>query len=140
MESRCDPSRLDGILTGLVGVRDRATTALLAVIAELLVDEPAPQLRCRDELAERDVAQGALPKATAGWLVEVVESEIVAVTPRLEGVAQGDAVAVALDAIQSTALPAGVTHPAGADSGTRIAERPVTLGGWQQTWSSLGRI
>jgi hypothetical protein len=29
-------------------------TALLAVIAELLVDDPAPQLRCRRELAERD--------------------------------------------------------------------------------------
>jgi hypothetical protein len=29
-------------------------TALLAVIAELLVDDPAPQLRCRREVAERD--------------------------------------------------------------------------------------
>ena len=28
-------------------------TALLAVIAELLVDDPAPQLRCRREVAER---------------------------------------------------------------------------------------
>ena len=46
---RCDTSRLDGILTGLIGVRDRETTALLAVIAELLVDDPAPQLRCRRE-------------------------------------------------------------------------------------------
>jgi hypothetical protein len=50
---RCDPSRLDRILTGLIDVRDRATTALVAVIAELLVDDPAPQLRCRHELAER---------------------------------------------------------------------------------------
>jgi hypothetical protein len=51
--SQCDPSRLDGILTGLIAVRDRETTALLAVIAELLVDDPAAQLRCRRELAER---------------------------------------------------------------------------------------
>ena len=50
---RCVTSRLDGILTGLIGVRTRETTALLAVIAELLVDDPAPQLRCRHELAER---------------------------------------------------------------------------------------
>lgn len=48
-----DDTYLDNILTGLFGVRDRETTALLAVIAELLVDDPAPQLRCRQELAER---------------------------------------------------------------------------------------
>jgi hypothetical protein len=51
---RCDTSHLDGVLTGLIGVRNRDTTALLAVIAELLVDDPAPRLRCRHELAERD--------------------------------------------------------------------------------------
>jgi len=50
---RCDTNYLDRVLTGLIGVRNRETTALLAVIAELLVDDPAPQLRCRDELAER---------------------------------------------------------------------------------------
>jgi hypothetical protein len=48
-----DTSHLDGFLTGLIGARDRETTALLAVIAELLVDDPAPQLRCRREVAER---------------------------------------------------------------------------------------
>jgi len=51
---RCDTNHLDRILTSLIGVRNRETTALLAVIAELLVDDPAPQLRCRRELAERD--------------------------------------------------------------------------------------
>ena len=51
---RCDTSHLDGVLTGLIGVRNREMTALLAVIAELLVDDPAAQLRCRRELAERD--------------------------------------------------------------------------------------
>jgi hypothetical protein len=50
---RFGASHLDRVLTGLIGVRNRETTALLAVIAELLVDDPAPQLRCRHELAER---------------------------------------------------------------------------------------
>jgi hypothetical protein len=50
---RCDTDLLDRVLNGLIGVRNRETTALLAVIAELLVDDPAPQLRCRHELAER---------------------------------------------------------------------------------------
>ena len=51
---RCDTNHLDRVLTSLIGVRNRETTALLVVIAELLVDDPAPQLRCRRELAERD--------------------------------------------------------------------------------------
>jgi hypothetical protein len=50
---RCDPDLLDRILTDLIGVRHRETTALLAAIAELLVHEPAAQLRCRREVAER---------------------------------------------------------------------------------------
>jgi hypothetical protein len=50
---RCNTSHLDEVLTGLIGVRNRETTALLAVMAELLVDDPSPQLRCRCELAER---------------------------------------------------------------------------------------
>jgi hypothetical protein len=50
---RCDTSHLDGVLTGLIGVRNQETTALLAVITELLVDDPEAQLRCRHELAER---------------------------------------------------------------------------------------
>ena len=44
-----DTNHLDRVLTGLIDVRNRETTALLAVIAELLVDDPAPQLRCRRE-------------------------------------------------------------------------------------------
>ena len=50
---RSDTDLLDRVLTGLIDVRNREVTALLAVIAELLVDDPAPQLRCRRELAER---------------------------------------------------------------------------------------
>jgi hypothetical protein len=50
-----DENHLDRVLTGLIGVRNREATALLAVVAELLVDDPAPQLRCRRALAERNV-------------------------------------------------------------------------------------
>jgi hypothetical protein len=50
---RRDTNYLDRVLTGLIDVRNRETTALLAVVAELLVDDSAPQLRCRHELAER---------------------------------------------------------------------------------------
>jgi hypothetical protein len=50
---RCDTNYLDRVLDSLIGVRNREITALLAVIAELLLDDPAPQLRCRHELAER---------------------------------------------------------------------------------------
>lgn len=49
-----ETNRLHNILTNLIGVRDRETTALLAVVAELLIDDPTSQSRCRDELAERD--------------------------------------------------------------------------------------
>ncbi|OBC03479.1 hypothetical protein A5784_14830 [Mycobacterium sp. 852013-50091_SCH5140682] len=49
-----DAGRLNNILTHLIGDRNRETTALLAVLAELLDDEPAAQLRCREELAGRD--------------------------------------------------------------------------------------
>ncbi|AGB21296.1 hypothetical protein Mycsm_00866 [Mycobacterium sp. JS623] len=51
--ARPDPDLLERVLTGLIGVRNRETTALLAVVTELLVEEPATQLRCRLELAER---------------------------------------------------------------------------------------
>jgi hypothetical protein len=46
-------ANLDEILTGLIGVPNRERTALVAVIAELLVDEPALRLRCRQALADR---------------------------------------------------------------------------------------
>jgi hypothetical protein len=48
-----DADRLDQVLTDLIATRNPETTALLAVIAELLVDDPEPQLRCRREVADR---------------------------------------------------------------------------------------
>ena len=50
---RRDTGDLDRVLTGLIGVKDRQTAGLLAVIAELLVDDPAQQSQCRHEVAER---------------------------------------------------------------------------------------
>lgn len=50
---RRDKSLVDRVLTGLIGARNRETTALLAVIGELLIDDPAQQLRCRREVADR---------------------------------------------------------------------------------------
>jgi hypothetical protein len=48
-----DANYLDKILTSLINTPNRETTAVLAVIAELQVDDPEPQLRCRCEVAER---------------------------------------------------------------------------------------
>jgi hypothetical protein len=48
-----DSVNLDRVLTGLFAAHNRETTALLAVMAELLVNDPAQQLRCREELAKR---------------------------------------------------------------------------------------
>lgn len=48
-----DENYLDNVLSGLIDVQSRETTALLAVVAELLVGDPDPQRRCREELARR---------------------------------------------------------------------------------------
>lgn len=45
--------RFDGVITGLAGLRVPENTVLLAVLAELLVDDELPQ-RCRQEVARRD--------------------------------------------------------------------------------------
>ncbi|WP_264010255.1 hypothetical protein [Mycolicibacterium flavescens] len=47
-------SRSDNCVSWLLRTRTHETTALLAVAAELLVDEPSLQQRCRRELAARD--------------------------------------------------------------------------------------
>lgn len=64
-----DETYVDEILTAVIGVRSRETTALLAVLAELLVDEPAAQLRCRQELADRD---DPLPQ----WIAALPQIEV----------------------------------------------------------------
>jgi hypothetical protein len=79
-----------------------------------------------------------LPKASACWLGEIVECEIVAITPSPECASQRGPVAAALDPIQPTAFAARVAHPARADSRPGVAERPVALGGWESARSSGG--
>ncbi len=49
-----DEDRLDSLLRLLSEARNRETTALLSVMAELLIDDPAAQLLCRREVAERN--------------------------------------------------------------------------------------
>ena len=44
---------LDQVLTGLIDTPTRETAALLAVIAEMLVDDPGRRSRCRGAVAER---------------------------------------------------------------------------------------
>ncbi len=66
---RRDPLPLDRTLNALIGVRNRETTAVLAVIAELLVDEPELQLRCREELSER---REHLPR----WIAELPRIDV----------------------------------------------------------------
>ncbi len=51
--SRPDDEKLHRLLTGLMSARNRPVTALLAVIAELLVDDPDLQFECRAEVAQR---------------------------------------------------------------------------------------
>jgi hypothetical protein len=64
-----DTNHLDRVLTNVIGVRNRETTALLAVAAELLVNDPAAQLRCRRALAERD---DNLPR----WITALPQAEV----------------------------------------------------------------
>ncbi len=64
-----DGDYLDRILTGLIDTRSRETTALLAVIGELLVDDPEPRRQCRREVAERG---GHLPR----WIGALSQVEI----------------------------------------------------------------
>lgn len=63
----------DGILerfvAGLIDARTRETTALLAVFAELLVDDPALQRRCREAVAESD---DPLPQ----WITTLPQIEV----------------------------------------------------------------
>jgi hypothetical protein len=47
------PDRLDDLVTDFIGVQIRETTALLAVLGELLVDDEGMQRRCRQEVALR---------------------------------------------------------------------------------------
>lgn len=63
------PLDFDRFLTGLIGERNRSTSALLAVFAALLVEDPERQLRCEQELAQRD---DHLPR----WITALPEIDV----------------------------------------------------------------
>ena len=69
---------LDNVLSGLIDVPSRETTVLLAVMAELLVEDPDAQQRCREELARRGEHLprwiAALPQARAYRAVRRIHS------------------------------------------------------------------
>jgi hypothetical protein len=64
-----EPLDIDNVLTGFIGDKCRETTAMLAVCAELMVDNSDRQARCRQELAER---KHALPK----WISTLPEIRV----------------------------------------------------------------
>lgn len=78
-----EPTYLDSVLTSLCGVREREGTALLAVVAELLVDEPAAQLRCRREVAQRG---DHLPR----WIQALPQTEVYRAVRRTHVLGDGD--------------------------------------------------
>jgi hypothetical protein len=67
-ESQPDPVSLDDLIAGFVGVQIPETTALLTVLAELLVDDDL-QLRCRQEV---DARHDSLPT----WLSDLSHVEV----------------------------------------------------------------
>lgn len=74
---------LDDVLTSWIGARDPAVTAVLAVLAELLVDEPAAQLRCREEVAARN---HVLPQ----WIRDLPQAEAYRAVRRRHVLADAD--------------------------------------------------
>lgn len=64
-----DADILDRFVSGMIDTRTRETTALLAVLAELLVDDPELQLRCRKAVVERD---DPLPQ----WIAALPQIEV----------------------------------------------------------------
>ncbi|GFG52288.1 hypothetical protein [Mycolicibacterium agri] len=64
-----EPPDLDDFLAGLIGHKCREITALLAVLAELIVDHPEWQVNCRREVSAR---QHPLPK----WIARLPDIRI----------------------------------------------------------------
>lgn len=82
-------SSLESVVAGLVERRCRETTALLAVLAEMLLGEDLLQERCRREVATRNVH---LPK----WIVELGHVEVRGVMRRTDVLGDGDELAIGL--------------------------------------------
>ncbi|MHC9296578.1 hypothetical protein ACRCUN_29290 [Mycobacterium sp. LTG2003] len=109
---------------------NRETTALLAAVTELLVDEPAEQLRCRHALAERDEHlpkwMGALSQVDVYRAVRVTDvlgdADEVVIGMRLDG-AHELSVVVVIDHVKfSRITDAGALPDAIDDVLARVAE------------------
>jgi hypothetical protein len=64
-----DGGKLHRMLTNMLAAHNRQVTALVAVIAELLDDDPALQLECREEVAQR---QQHLPR----WIASLSQVNV----------------------------------------------------------------
>jgi hypothetical protein len=62
------PLRLEDLVAGFIGTRIPETTALLAVLAELLVDDDDLRVRCRREVAARN--------DSPGWIADLPNIEV----------------------------------------------------------------
>ncbi|WP_441962382.1 hypothetical protein [Mycolicibacterium houstonense] len=78
-----DPGFLDRFVAGMISERNRETTALLAVLAELLVDDPELQLRLREAVAERD---DPLPQ----WITALPQIEVYRAVRRADVLGDAD--------------------------------------------------
>ncbi|MBU9763555.1 hypothetical protein FR943_06830 [Mycobacterium sp. TNTM28] len=64
-----DAGFLDRFVAGMIGERNRETTELLAVLTELLLDDPELALRCREAVSKRD---DSLPQ----WITALPQIEV----------------------------------------------------------------
>jgi hypothetical protein len=78
-----DPVRLDAMVNGFIGVPIRETTALLAVLAEMLVDNDELQLMCRREAGKR---HDPLPQ----WISELAQVDVYEVVRMTHVLGDGD--------------------------------------------------
>ncbi|OBF20646.1 hypothetical protein [Mycobacterium sp. ACS4331] len=81
-----EPVNIDDLVTGFIGVRIPETTALLAVLVELL-DDTALAARCRDELATREDAPPA-------WVPRLPQLQIRRVVRMTHVLGEGDEVVI----------------------------------------------
>ena len=92
-----EPKSLEELVNGLAGRRLRETTALLAVLAELLVEDESLRELCRSEVATR---RDLLPK----WLTRLPRVEVFRVLRRTELLGDGDELVIGLRFADATEL------------------------------------
>ncbi|MGH3639700.1 MAG: hypothetical protein ACRDUX_11820, partial [Mycobacterium sp.] len=92
---------LENVVISLAGRRCRETTALLAVLAELLVDDEVLRDRCREEVAARN---DHLPK----WIVGLPQVEVYRAVRRTHVLGDGDELAVGARLAGGTELTVAV--------------------------------